>query len=64
MLSRKSTGFRWMWLVTTVAIAATVIAFRRFASNERIAYAVAFGVARRRVENAAPEPSNPNRDQT
>lgn len=53
-----------MWLTTTIAIVATVIAFRRFASNERVAYAVAFGVARRRVENAAPEPSNPNRDQT
>ncbi len=64
MRSAKSTCFKWMWLTTTIAIVATVIAFRRFASNERVAYAVAFGVARRRVENAAPEPSNPNRDQT
>ena len=52
------------WLVTAIAITATVIAFRRFASNERVAYAVAFGVARRHVEDAAPEPSQPNRDRT
>ena len=55
--------FRWMWLVTAVAITATVIAFRRFASNERVAYAVAVGAARRRGEPTTPQPptseSNP-----
>jgi len=52
-----------MWLVTAVAITATVIAFRRFASNERVAYAVAVGAARRRGEPTTPQPptseSNP-----
>ncbi|MEO6115476.1 MAG: hypothetical protein ABIP33_03740 [Pseudolysinimonas sp.] len=49
-----------MWLVTMVAIAATVIAFRRYASNERIAYAMAAGVARRRgeIENHPPTESS------
>jgi hypothetical protein len=47
-----------MLLVTTIAITATVIAFRRFASNERVAYAVAVGVARRRGETAARRPSS------
>jgi hypothetical protein len=44
-----------MWLVTTIAITAIVIAFRRFASNERVAHAVAVGVARRRGESTTPE---------
>ena len=46
--------FRWIWLVA-VAITATVIAFRRFASNERVAYAVAVGAARRRGEPSTPQ---------
>jgi hypothetical protein len=48
-----------MWLVTTIAIAAIVIAFRRSASNERVAYAVAIGVQRRRAESAVPQPPQP-----
>jgi hypothetical protein len=52
-----------MWLVTTVAIAAIVIAFRRFASNERIAYAMAVGVARRRGESEALPPTSESSSQ-
>jgi hypothetical protein len=42
----------WVWLVTTVAITAVVIAFGRFKSNERIAQAISAGVIRRRSESA------------
>jgi hypothetical protein len=50
VVAHRCTGFVVLGIVTTIAIAAIVIAFRRFASNERIAYAVAFGAARRRGE--------------
>ena len=43
----------WMWLATTVAITAVVIAFGRFTSNERIAQAIAVGATRRREEPTA-----------
>lgn len=52
----RCTGFRFLCLVAAIAIAAIVIAFRRFQSNERIAFTVAFGAARRRVESASPNP--------
>jgi hypothetical protein len=42
-----------MWLTATIAITTMVIAFRRFESNERVARAVAVGVARRHGESAA-----------
>jgi hypothetical protein len=44
-----------MWLVAAIAIAAIVVAFRRFASNERIAYAVSAGVIRRHGESVQTE---------
>ena len=47
---------RWLWLSTAAAITAVVIAFGRFRSNERIARAVAEGVARRRSEPESPRP--------
>jgi hypothetical protein len=47
---------RWQWLSAAAAITAIVIAFGRFRSNERIARAVAEGVARRRSEPEAPRP--------
>ena len=46
---------RWLWLFTTAALTAIVIAFGRYRSNERVARTIAAGVARRRTEtNAAP----------
>jgi hypothetical protein len=39
-----------LWLLTITGLTAIVIAFGRFKSNERIAKAVAAGVARRRSE--------------
>jgi hypothetical protein len=54
--NQRGAGIPCLWLGTMVAIAATAIAFRRFASNERVACAVAVGVVRRRGESAAPEP--------
>jgi hypothetical protein len=47
---------RWQWLSAAAAITAIVIAFGRFRSNERIARAVAEGVARRRSEPESPRP--------
>jgi hypothetical protein len=53
---QRGTDFRWFWLFTTAAVTAIVIAFGRFRSNERIALAIAAGVARRRSEPEAASP--------
>jgi hypothetical protein len=57
MRSLSSTDIRWLCLLSTAGLTAIVIAFGRFRSNERIATAIATGVARRRSEHeAAPLP--------
>ncbi len=48
MRSLSSTDVRLLWLLTTAGLTAIVIALSRFRSNERIATAIASGVARRR----------------
>ena len=53
MRTARNPQVPWMWLVTTVAITAVVIAFGRFKSNERIAQAIAAGAIRRRGEPTA-----------
>jgi len=53
MRTPRTTQIPWMWLGTTVALTAVVIAFGRFKSNERIAQAIAVGAARRRGEPTA-----------
>lgn len=53
MRTPRTTQVPWMWLVTTVAVTAVVIAFGRFKSNERIAQAIAVGATRRRGEPTA-----------
>ena len=55
MRPQRSADMRWLWLLTTAALTAIVIAFGRYRSNERVARTIAAGVARRRTEtNAAP----------
>jgi hypothetical protein len=48
MRTSRSADIRWLWLFLTAALTAIVIAFGRYRSNERVARAIAAGVARRR----------------
>ena len=56
MRPQHSADMWWLWLFTTAALTAIVIAFGRFRSNERVARAMAAGAARRRTETESAPP--------